>query len=239
MSRFRHWAVARLLFSTHLPFLVLLWVPVAVLLTAAAGVVAVVGTVNHSVWDIAVPILRWFALGYGAYLTTRMLPLCIAHGRTRREFMIQSSCFVAALTGVLGALLALGYLLEKGVYGLAGWRQQLADERLFDAPDQFWLIALCYWVLLLLWTTVGAFLGAGFTGADEGWGVIALLPAVVLAILASVATGINGLPFVSRLLGESSLGLPIGMLSCLAGYAVGLAITWGLVREIPVRTRTS
>jgi hypothetical protein len=44
-------------------------------------------TIAQSVWDPAVSVVRWFALGYGVYLVYRLLPGYVAHGRTRHEFL--------------------------------------------------------------------------------------------------------------------------------------------------------
>jgi hypothetical protein len=73
----RTWTIARLLFATHLPFLLLAYgVFVTAVLVITFGI-DLWGTVSRSVWDPAVSIVRWFALGYGLYFINRLLPVCM------------------------------------------------------------------------------------------------------------------------------------------------------------------
>ena len=59
----RTWSVTRLLFATQLPFLLLVWVVFAAAVVVLTVAIHVLGTVNRSVWDPAVTVVRWFALG--------------------------------------------------------------------------------------------------------------------------------------------------------------------------------
>jgi surface polysaccharide O-acyltransferase-like enzyme len=96
------WAIARLLFTTHLPFLLLCWAVFAAAVVALTFALDLRVDLDRSVWDPAVSAARWFALGYGVYLVNRLLPVFVAHGRTRREFAASIAVFMVA------ALLALG-----------------------------------------------------------------------------------------------------------------------------------
>ena len=88
----RDQAIARLLFATHLPFLAMVWAVFAAAVLVLIIGIDLLGTVTRSVWDPAVSMVRWFALGYGAYLINRLLPVYVAHGRTRREFLRSVAC---------------------------------------------------------------------------------------------------------------------------------------------------
>ena len=72
----RTWTIARLLFATHLPFLLLCWVVFAAAVLVLTFAIDLGADITRSVWVPAVAILRWFALGYGLYLLNRLLPVC-------------------------------------------------------------------------------------------------------------------------------------------------------------------
>jgi hypothetical protein len=107
--------------------------------------IAIRADITRSVWDPAATVVRWFALGYGLYLLNRLLPVYVAHGRTRREYLRSIAVFVAGAGAVVAALLTLGLALEAVLYRVMEWPQRVAPERLFDAPDQYPLIFLSYW----------------------------------------------------------------------------------------------
>jgi hypothetical protein len=158
----RTWTIARLLFAAHLPFLLLCWV-----VFAAAVLVLTIGidlrtTISWSVWDPAASFVRWFAFGYGLYFINRMLPVYVAHGRTRREFAGSMALFVLVAAAVVAALLTVGFVLEAALYRFMEWPHRIEPERLFDAPDQYPLVFLSYWAMLVIWMTIGLLLAAGF-----------------------------------------------------------------------------
>jgi hypothetical protein len=121
----RTWSIARLLFATQLPFLVIVWVVFAAAVVVLTVAIHVLGTVSRSVWDPAVTVVRWFALGYDVYLVHRLLPVLVAHGRTRREFLRSIALFVAAAGAVVAALLAAGFASRASCTGSwtcpSGW----------------------------------------------------------------------------------------------------------------------
>jgi hypothetical protein len=98
------WAIARLLFTTHLPFLLLCWAVFAAAVVALTFALDLRVDLDRSVWDPAVSVARWFALGYGVYLVNRLLPVFVAHGRTRREFAASIAVFMVAASAMVAAL---------------------------------------------------------------------------------------------------------------------------------------
>jgi hypothetical protein len=234
----RTWSIARLLLTTHLPFLLLCWG-----VFAAAVLVLTIGidlrtTITQSVWDPAATIVRWFALGYGVYFVHRMLPVYVAHGRTRHEFLRSIAMFVLVAAAMVAALLTLGFALESVLYRVMDWPQQVAAERLFDSPSQYPLIFLTYWAMLVIWTTVGLLPGAGFY-RSEGRELQVILLAVAMVLVTGYGIGFNGLPFVGAVVDVADVPLAGTLALCLAGLLPGAAATWALVRDIPIRNRTA
>jgi hypothetical protein len=233
----RTWSIGRLLLATHFLFLLFMWGVFAVLVLAIIVGVAVMGTITRSVWDPAVTVVRWFALGYGAYLIYRLLPVYVANGRTRREFLSSVPLFLVVSAAALAALLTLGFALEAVLYRAMDWPHQVSQENLFTSPDDYPLIFLSYLAMLLVWTTIGLFLGAGFYRSG-GWELVVLALGLVLVVVTGWAVGFSGLPFVGITTEVADLPLAGTIGLCLAGLLAGAAMTWALVRDIPIRNKT-
>jgi hypothetical protein len=233
----RPWSIARLLLATHLPFLLFCWAVFVALVLALTVAIAVWGDITRSVWDPAVTIVRWFALGYGLYLVNRLLAVYVAHGRTRREYLGSMAVFVTVAAAVVAALLTLGFALEGILYRAMDWPHRVEAQRVFDAPDQYPVIFIGYWAMLAVWTTIGMMLAAGFY--RSGGGELLVVPlALAMAAVSGYAIGFHGLPFAGRIvkLAASPLATALGL--CAAALLAGAALLWALVRDIPIRSRT-
>lgn len=229
-------AVLRLLLGTHLPFLVLVWTGFAVLVAGITLVVSPFRDVEFSGWDIACSVLRWVALAYGWWWVDRFLPVCLIHGRTRREFMVDVTVFTAVACTTSAALTTLWYTGEKVLYDLMDWTQGLQKDRLYDSFSDRSSIFLTYWIVLLVWSTMGMLLKAGSGHPNEGVRVLTVLPAVGMGLLAAAGTGADNL-FAFRVLVHPATGgfSPELVALLMAAYAAGVALTWVLVRSFPVR----
>jgi hypothetical protein len=234
----RTWSIARLLYATQLPFLLIAWVVFAAAVVVLTIGIHVLGTVNRSVWDPAVTIVRWFALGYGLYLVNRLLAVYVAHGRTRREFLHSVAVFVVGAGAVLAVLLTAGFALEAVLYRVMDLPQRVAPERLFDSPTEYPRVFLSYWAMLVIWTTIGLLLAAGFyrSGGNE---LVVIALALAMVLVTGYGIGFNGLPFVGAVVDVADLPLAGSLGLCLAGLLPGAAVTWALVRDIPIRNRTA
>jgi hypothetical protein len=232
------WSIARLLFATQLPFLLIAWVVFAVAVVVLTVGIHVLGSVTRSVWDPAVTIVRWFALGYGLYLINRLLAVYVAHGRTRREFLRSVALFLVGAAAVLAVLLTAGFALEAVLYRIMDVPQRVAPERLFDSPTEYPRIFLSYWAMLVIWTTIGLLLAAGFyrSGGNE---LVAIVLALAMVLVTGYGIGFNGLPFVGAVVDVADLPLAGSVGLCLAGLLPGAAVTWALVRDVPIRNRTA
>jgi hypothetical protein len=234
----RTWTIGRLLLATHLPFLMLMWVVFAAAVLVLTVGIAVAGTITTSVWDPAVTVVRWFALGYGVFLIHRLLAVYVAHGRTRHEFLRSVALFVVVAGAVLAALLALGFALEAVLYGAMDWPHRVSAERLFASPGEYPLIFANYWSMLSVWTTIGLLLGAGFYRAG-GWELVVLLLALAMVVVSGFAIGFHGLPFVGAVIDIADLPLAVTFAVCGACLLPGAALTWFLVRDLPIRPKTA
>ncbi len=233
------WPIARLLANTLIPFVVVVfafgWVFVAVLVFG----ISAFKDIRVSGWDMAAAQLaRWLMFGLGIHLARKLLQVAVMHGRTRREFMAQAGAFTVALTAAAAASAALGYLLESLVYRAMGWQHALEQPH-FTTGTDVGAIFVAYWGMFAVWTVAGMFVVAGFDRLQAG-GVLTLLIGVVLILPAVVTVGRSGsLPFFRGFDITASASLPLALALCLASWLIGLALTWGLVRDVPIRVRSA
>jgi hypothetical protein len=232
------WAIARLLLTTHLPFLALCWAGFAAAVVALTFALALRVDLDRSVWDPAVSVARWFALGYGVYFVNRLLPVYVAHGRTRREFAANLAVFLVVASAMVAALLALGLALEGLLYQAMGWPHRVDAERLYDAAGPYPLVLVSYWALMLTWATIGLLLGAGFYRSNGGE-LVAIALALAMVVVTGSAIGFDGLPLLGSVVDLARVPLAGTLALCLAGLLPGVAVTWAMVRDIPIRNRVT
>ncbi|WP_283135790.1 hypothetical protein [Rhizohabitans arisaemae] len=215
----------------------------AALLTICAGAVAVItafGNTPDSAWEKAAQAVNWYSLMVGISLAQSYLPVYLAHGQTRRRFGAQAAVAIGVFGPLLAALVTAGYLIESGIYRLIGWSQVLTRPHVFDEATQVPLVFLEYLIEFLAWLTAGAFIGSGFYRWGLG-GLLTIPVAVGLVVLAEGAIGTElRLPILPHAIGvdvPQSLGTTLGV--GLGTFLVGLALTWLIIRDIPVRNPKS
>lgn len=239
-----NWPITRRLAGSWTPFLLLLWVGFAVVAVGVAFGISIWGEVTGSVWhrmSVAVP--RWLALGLGFHLVRYVLPMSVAHGRTRAEFLAQAGACSVLFTAVMAALIAAGYGLESLLYRAAGWPHAVDGEQLFGSATDFGAISTAYWLVFSVWLVAGALIAGGF----DRWGANGfpvLVPGVLLLLASGFAVGgVSALPFLDALplfgaFSWSDKGpVVLSVVLPLAAYAIGVVSTWMVVRDMPIRIR--
>jgi hypothetical protein len=229
----------RVLLSSHLPFVAVLWVLFTVAVLLIVGVVAL-STPGQpdSIWHhAATQVPRWLMFGLGIDAVTTYLRLQLAHGGTRRAYFAQTTRYAVVLSGASAMLITLGYLLERGVYALLDWPQRLSGLSLFDTSGQYHVILGTYWLTFLMWTVAGTLIALGFFRFNRG-GLLTIPIGVLLVVPAMLAVSDNGFPLLKRdLMGiELSTGVLLGTFA--GCFAVGIALIWAIVRDVPMKPAT-
>lgn len=187
--------------------------------------VSAFGDVEISAWNVVTSqIARWFLFAVGIYVIHSLLPVAVAHGRTRREFLVAASGFSVVLAFAMTLVEWLGFVVEGGIYSLMGWN---ADEH--GSP-------VAYFLMFLVWCAVGMFCAAAFDRFGAG-GIFSVPIGLVLVVVTAVRIpGSGKLPFIRNV--PSLLGAGWHLMSALA-FVVALACTWAIVRDMPIRSRTT
>lgn len=236
----RRWPLLRILLTSHLSFVAMLWVLFTVGVCLVIGGVALFADGRpDSVWHhAAIQAPRWLLFGLGVDAVTTYLRLQLAHGGTRRSYLGQTTAYTVVLAGGAAALITAGYLLERGFYALLGWPQRLSGDSLFDTAGQYHIIFGTYWLTFLMWTVAGTLIALGFFRWNKG-GLLTIPIGVLLVVPAIVAASNSGLPLIGRELAGIDLS-PGLLLAAFAGcFAVGIALIWAIVRDVPMKPATA
>ena len=215
------------------------WAGLVIFTMAVVTGVSFARDIVISGWDVATGIIPWYAAFIGGYVLHTVLPIHIAHGRTRRDFAIEVLAFSGIFTTLLALLATAGFAIEQGLYALAGWSREAPDDHLFSSYTDYATIFAEYWLMVLVWTAAGALIGAAIYRSPEG-GWLAFIPALVLVGLAGLGTEprLGPLAFiVDRLDIEADPSLPLAAAMSVACYLAALAMTWPIMRDMPLRNR--
>lgn len=235
----RTWQVPRPLLKDFLGFTLLAWAGTVVAVLALTLGLAYFSDVPGSIWGYLSGAVRVYLAIIAGYLVFQFLPLYVTHGQTRRDFAIEALIVLLAQAGLATVLITVSYLLEAGLYLIAGWPLSLPEEHLFTSHGDVLLIVVEHALAFLVWTAVGAFVGAViYRSREQGW--IALLPAVALLSLASAVTG-QSVGFITRIV---ELGAPgdapsvgFAVVASIACLLVAAVLAWRVIRDAPIRNR--
>jgi hypothetical protein len=237
----RTWTYPRRMLEELLGLTLLVWGGFVVVIAGIIIGIDIFDTISGSVWEPATQVTRWFAMAIGVYVGHKLLPRYVTHGQTRRDFAIQAAIFIVVFAAALAVLIVAGYLLEMGLFEVAGWSQTISNDHLFTRAGQLPLIFAEYWLMFLVWTAVGALFGAGFYRSDEA-GMLTIPLALIPLALADLAIGIDWGPvgfLVTRVFDPLDPPLAVSLVISLASAALAMAMTWPFVRDIPIRNTSS
>jgi hypothetical protein len=219
----------RVLLTAHLTLAVRAWVVIAVLTAVVTAGTAIWGTVDRSMWHYpATMAARWFALALGTDAITTYLRPHVAHGRTRRDFLRQLRPHLLVLGLFLALLVAIGYLVEGGVYALMDWPHQLPSPALFGA----------FPLMFVLWAIAGVLLAAAFT-RNLLLGLLTVPIAFLVITPGEFVAGATAVPLMQDIMAALRLPTTTSIGLGLVGIIVGGAAIWGIVRDMPVRARVA
>jgi hypothetical protein len=223
-----------------LPFAALLWLGLFVFMVALTFAISRWGTIESSTWAQASQPLRWGVLFLGVWVVQTYLAPYVAHGVTRRSFGQRTAVFSLLLAGLVAALGTFGFVVEGWIYDRRDWPQEIAGGHLFDDAGDLPTIFANYFLVFLLWCAAGVFNAVAFYRAEGGWGLVSI-PLTIVLVAASEAALDGQYPgFVTRVAGFlDDLATPVGVAVWAACLAAITGVTWGLLRDIPIRPKGS
>jgi hypothetical protein len=236
----RAWSIARFPEAGSLAMVVILWLGFFLVVEVVTAGFAIFRPIDGSLWEPMTQLPRWLAFGAGYQLTGVYLRIHVAHGQTRRGFMRQASVYLVAFAALLATLTMLGYLMELAVYRMAGWPQRFTRDYLFDSASHIAPILFTYGLVYLVWTVAGALIAATFRRL-HWYGLVVAAP-FCLATIVGIELAVGARYFAPLTIVDIGIqfpsSVPLALLLGIGGFAVSLAATWALVRNMPFPDET-
>lgn len=233
----RTWSFPTEMTMGLIAFTALIWLGYVIIITIATLSIDRWSSLEHSIWAQARQLAQWFLLFMGVHVGSELLPQHITHGKTRRDFFIESGIAIILLAAATSVLMLIGWVIERMVFSLLNVEQTLRSSAIFDSARDYPLIFTESFITLTLWTLGGFYIAASwYRNADTG--LIAIAPALLIAALIDLGFGTRLGP-IGAVLDRFFDPEHPPLLATLAIAAVGLAIlgwlAWEVVREIPIR----
>lgn len=195
------------------------------------------GELGGSIWEGAgLGWSRWILFVAGIVMATQSVSVLVAHGRTRRAVAAAMAITLAIFAAMASLIVTAMYGVEALVWGWQDAARTLQDPHLFDAPGQFWLVALESMVVYLAYAASGWFVGLGYYRFHAVIGTLLLPVGLIPVVVTELALNSSMVPDGVRLpLMDAPAAVAVG-LSLVITVAMAAAATQ-LQRSTPLRPR--
>ena len=232
----RTWRFPRPLVEDQLMLAGMIWVGFVITVLAVIFGIDRWSQIQMSIWEQASKAIPWYVAFMSGYVMYQVIPMYVAHGKTRRDATIEWGIF-AGLFAVLAAVLStIGYALEWFLYWAMAWPHELDNEHFSTSDTAFGMMLIEALLQMVVWSAAGGLVGACvYRSSSYGW--VALLPAGLLVSLSGVGTDAGPFAFVMGLLPDVTPDLLLAFPLAVIGAAVALAGLWVLMRDMPIVKR--
>ncbi|HEX5541905.1 MAG TPA: hypothetical protein VFX60_10150 [Micromonospora sp.] len=213
---------------------------VTVLIVAIVSVsTALAGDVTESLWlNTGSTQPRYFLVAIGVMLVTLHLPVYVAHGVTRRLFMLAGAGFALAVSAAFAAATTIGFSLERAIFKWQGILDQLSHPYPVNTLGDGLRVTLSLALLGLVYLSAGGLIGSIYYRYGAWIGTL-LIPAAALPVfIAEAGTGHRYLgEWLAQEIGLTGLSYQVGILVSLGSAAVVLAAMYSINRAVPLRPK--
>ncbi|MGC4108032.1 MAG: hypothetical protein QM753_17050 [Thermomicrobiales bacterium] len=233
VSRFP-WIVA----SGQIAFTLLMAAGFAVAVAVVVISLAWRSDVTASIWEASSNAVPWYAAFMAGYTFHQVVPMLIANGKTRRDASIDAAQVIGAQAFVIALLVTLGYLVEWVVYRWQEWPLgTISGNHLFTRHTQVGVIFWESFLTMVVWSSIGAFVGAALYRHERlGW--VSLIPAALILSFVGIFITTEAPLFenmIEQLLSGGVRSLAGATLAVAVAVAISGVILWSIVRDMPLR----
>jgi hypothetical protein len=222
-------------------FSTLIWIGFVLVIGASVIGIDRWGSINNSAWESATQFIPWFVLFIGVHIGATLLPLNIAHGKTRRDFSIETVIFLVLYSFAISVLILIGWVLERALYSIIDLPQSLTDEHLYSNAHDYPRIFISSLFIQLGWTTAGVVISAAYYRWDYE-GLLSIIPCVGAIGLIQVVIGGGWEPataLANRFIEVDAPSILLAIVVSILASAAMMAMAWPIVRDIPMRQQNS
>jgi hypothetical protein len=224
--------VARRMTATLWPVAAGYWAIMAAVALTVGVTVGAFGEIKTSL--VQYPLLnapKYFLMVFGILATTMQLPIYVAHGVTRREFIRGAAVFFAALATAFTALQLVALGIEYAVYSAQDLLPRLTEAHPLASAGDAGRLFLQTLLLGLAYLATGWLIGVGYYRFGPWLGTAFIVPACLPAVATEAA-------FNARLIGLDVAALPIALVLSAAIIAVAWAACYALTRSLAIKKIT-
>ncbi|WFE30214.1 hypothetical protein O7623_13940 [Solwaraspora sp. WMMD791] len=235
------WTVSRTLLRRSLPLAGWYWVILYLAWAVVIGLTSRLGTIEVSMWEnIGLQAPRWFTFVFGITAVGAYLPVFVAHGVTRRDALVGAWGFLLPYAVGFAAVTTIGFGVEYLTFDALGLLGGLTEPYPVDSAGGAAAIWLEFGLINLAYTAAGVLCAIAYHVLSPWWATlllpVVLLPAFVVEI--GFRTEWAGV-VLGRLLGLGDEGhLGTGSVVAVATLLVACAVTWVLIRRLPLKKIT-
>jgi hypothetical protein len=216
------------------------WPAAYVIATVIVFTISRFTEITTGAWENAGQWPRWFLFSLGIAFTSLYLPVAVAHGITRRAVLRALATTIVVTSLAWAALMAVGHVAEAAIYAALDWPDTLTSPHLYtDGYDVVPMLAE-YGLLFAAYMTAGVVVSGLYLrlGAWLGTACIPLALLPIAAVEALLSTGwVGGL--LQEQTGEDRLAAPLAVAGSLVVIALTAAAAHALLRDVPLRSKTS
>lgn len=237
LNQRRTWRFPKLILEDQIALALMLWVGLVLSVAVAAFGIDRFNEVTFSVWDVISSISSWYVAFFCGYLIYQTFPMFVAHGRSRRDSLIEGLIFTVIFGFVIALLMLVGYGLEHLLYDQMNWTRGAPDSHLYSSYGDIPALFAELWSSNLVWGTTGAFIGVSiYRYPSAGW--LSIIPAIALVSLTGSGEGSTFMGFIFNripsLETSSILVLAVLTLSC---SAISSGLAWRIARGMPLHNK--
>lgn len=193
--------------------------------------------IRISAWGVVGSIGPWYMAAISAWIMYVQIPLFITHGRTR-TFGFQQWLVTGGVLVPFGAIImAIGFLLERGIYNLAGFSYDGEMDQYFSGANDLLTIAYHFLLTFGVWFALGGLVGICLYRSDD-WGWVSIPFAILIASLSGAWDHTNGGLFnvLRRILPGIDYGSAwLDLVLSVAVATVAIWLIWRISRTLPIR----
>ena len=216
------------------------WVPMVAVFAAIAVGTAVFGEITGSIWNGARWVPQYFLLSIGASLTANLLRVHVAHGVTRRRFVVAGVIVAVVLSAGYALVMELVFVIERIVLSANDITQFSGTPDLAASPGTVVEGVLSFTLIYSGYFFAGWFIASGYQCFRSLTASLLIIPvAVPPLVLEAVQWGGGPLPQLTGLADITPLGDPGWIGFGIAGVLATVVALVMMLRSVPLNHGTA
>lgn len=200
-------------------------------------VVSMFVEIRMSAWSVVGSIAPWYLAVMGGWINYFQVPLFVANGRTRKSGFREWRNTGIALAPIGAVLMAIGFLVEKGIYNLANFTTESDEYNQLHSTGDFFNILFQYLLTFAVWFALGGFIGAALYRAPD-WGWVSIPVAIGIASVSGIWNHSGGgfFAITRRIVPGINYASPwLDLALSSVAVAIGVLLAWRLIHDLPLR----